>query len=85
VLRAQRRHEEAIPEYEAAIALNHNWVVAIAALGLARFLGGSLDEAIPAQEQAIRLSPRDRACPIGIGGSAWCICCNRAPRRQSFG
>jgi len=63
VLRAQRRHEEAIPEYEAAIALNHNWVVAIAALGLARFLGGSLDEAIPAQEQAIRLSPRDPRLP----------------------
>jgi TolB-like protein/class 3 adenylate cyclase/Tfp pilus assembly protein PilF len=63
VLRAQRRHDEAIPEYQTAIALNHNWVVAIAALGLARFLGGSVEEAIPAQEQAIRLSPRDPRLP----------------------
>ena len=63
LLRAQRRHDEAIPEYEAALALNHNWVVAIAALGLTRFLAGSTEEAIPAQEQAIRLSPRDPRLP----------------------
>jgi TolB-like protein/class 3 adenylate cyclase/Tfp pilus assembly protein PilF len=63
LLRVQRRHDEAIPEYEAAIALNHNWVVAIAALGLTRFLAGSVEEAIPAQEQAIRLSPRDPRLP----------------------
>jgi tetratricopeptide (TPR) repeat protein len=63
LLRAQRRHDEAIPEYEAAIALNHNWVVAIAALGLTRLLAGSIEEAIPAQEQAIRLSPRDPRLP----------------------
>ena len=63
LLRAQHRHDEAIPEYEAAIALNHNWVAAIAALGLTRFLAGSVEEAIPAQEQAIRLSPRDPRLP----------------------
>src|SRR5258708_301954 len=33
MLRAQRRYDAAIPEYETAIALNRNWVVAIAALG----------------------------------------------------
>jgi adenylate cyclase len=59
VLRAQNRFEAAIPEYEAAIALNRNWVPALAALGQCRFLAGSIEEAIPAQEQAIRLSPRD--------------------------
>jgi tetratricopeptide (TPR) repeat protein len=59
VLRAQNRFQEAIPEYEAVIALNRNWVTAIAALGWCKFLTGSLEEALPAQERAIRLSPRD--------------------------
>src|SRR5262249_17059931 len=59
VLRAQQQYEAAIPEYEAAIALNRNWVLAIAALGLCKFFAGDIEEAIPAQELAIRLSPRD--------------------------
>ena len=59
VLRAQSRFEEAIPEYETAVALNRNWVIAIAALGQCKLLAGAIEEAIPAQEQAIRLSPRD--------------------------
>lgn len=63
VLRAQGRYAEAIPEYELAIAANRNWVVAIAALGICRFFAGSLDDAITAQEQAIRLSPRDPILP----------------------
>jgi adenylate cyclase len=63
VLRAQYRYDAAIPEYEIAIAANRNWVVAIAALGLCKFLSGSIEEAIPAQEQAIRLSPRDPRLP----------------------
>jgi adenylate cyclase len=63
VLRAGRRYEAAIPEYEIAIEQNRNWVVAIAALGLCRFLTGSIEEAIPAQETAIRLSPRDPHLP----------------------
>src|SRR3954452_16275053 len=63
VLRAQYRYEAALPEYEIAISLNRNWVPAIAQLGLCKFLAGSVDEAIPAQEQAIRLSPRDPRLP----------------------
>jgi TolB-like protein len=59
VLRAQERFEEAIPEYETVVALNRNWMHAIAALGYCKFVTGSMEEAIPAQEQAIRLSPRD--------------------------
>jgi adenylate cyclase len=59
VLRAQGRPEEAIPEYETAIALNRNWVFAYVALGACKLLTGSLEEAIPLAEQAIRLSPRD--------------------------
>ena len=63
VLRAQGRHNDAIPEYEIALALDHNSVAAIAALGLTRLLAGSIEGVIPAQEQAIRLSPRDPRVP----------------------
>jgi TolB-like protein/class 3 adenylate cyclase/Flp pilus assembly protein TadD len=59
ILRCQNQFEAAIPEFEIAIAFNRNWVAALAALGHCKFLAGSIDEAIPAQEQAIRLSPRD--------------------------
>ena len=59
LLRAQNRNEEAIPEYEAAVASNRNWLVAVATLGWCKFMAGSLDDAIPLHEQAIRLSPRD--------------------------
>ena len=59
LLRARSRVTEAIGELEIAVALNRNWVVAIAALGHCKFLAGALEEAIPAQEKAIRLSPRD--------------------------
>jgi len=59
VLRGQNRVEEAIPEFETAIAFNRNWPVVIAALGWCKFLTGSIEEAIPLYEQAIRLSPRD--------------------------
>jgi TolB-like protein/Flp pilus assembly protein TadD len=59
VLRAQGRPEEAIPEYQIAIAFNRNWLHAIAALGLCKLYAGSLEEAVLLQEQAIRLSPQD--------------------------
>ena len=59
VLRVQQRFQEAIPEYETVLALNRNWVNAIATLGYCKFITGSIEEAIPAQERAIRLSPRD--------------------------
>src|SRR5215472_9037124 len=63
VLRAQSRYEAAIPEYERTVALNRNWVNAVAALGLCKFHVGAVEQAIPAQEQAIRLSPRDPRLP----------------------
>jgi tetratricopeptide (TPR) repeat protein len=59
VLRAQGRYKQAIPEYEATIALNRNWVGAISSLGWCKFWTGSIEEAIPALEQALRISPRD--------------------------
>jgi TolB-like protein/Flp pilus assembly protein TadD len=59
VLRAQHRYPEAIPEYETVIALNRNWAHAYSHLGWCKFMTGSIEALIPAQEQAIRLSPRD--------------------------
>jgi adenylate cyclase len=59
VLRAQNRWEEAVLEYEAAFALNCNMVGALNELGWCKLFTGSIDEVIPLQEQAIRLSPRD--------------------------
>jgi adenylate cyclase len=59
LLRAQKRWEEAIPEFEAALALNHNSVYALVSLGWCKLYAGSIEEVIPRLEQAIRLSPRD--------------------------
>ena len=60
VLRAQKRWEEAIPEYEAALELNHNLEYALTGLGWCKLYTGSIEEVIRLVEQAIRLSPRDR-------------------------
>jgi TolB-like protein/Tfp pilus assembly protein PilF len=59
VLRAQGRPDEAIREYETALAYNRNWVNAYNALGFCKLYTGSIDGVIPLVEQAIRLSPRD--------------------------
>ena len=59
VLRAQRRYADAIPEFETAIALDRNSAASFANLGRWKLFTGSLAEAIPLVEQAIRLSPRD--------------------------
>jgi adenylate cyclase len=59
VLRAQDRCDEAVPEFEAAIAFNRNWLLPIGSIGWCKLLAGSIGEAISLHEQAIRLSPRD--------------------------
>src|SRR6202011_1982492 len=45
--------------YEAALASNRNWVNGISHLGWCKLMTGLIEEAIPAQERAIRLSPHD--------------------------
>jgi len=59
VLLALKRWEEAIPEYEAALALDHNLVAALHGLAWCKLYAGSIGEVTPLVEQAIRLSPRD--------------------------
>jgi adenylate cyclase len=59
LLRATRRWEEAIPEYETVLATNPNAVNALAAIAICKVYTGSIEEAVPLLQQAIRLSPRD--------------------------
>jgi tetratricopeptide (TPR) repeat protein len=77
LLATQNRRAEAIPEFEAVVASDRNWAAAIAQLGRCRFVAGSTEEMIPAQEQAIRLSPRD---PLIYG---WCHWIGQAHLLQS--
>ena len=70
MLRAQRRSDEAIVEYETVIALNRN-LPAYAHLGLLKLFIGSIEEAIPLIEQAIRLSPRDPDIGMWNGRIGW--------------
>jgi adenylate cyclase len=69
VLRTRDRYQDAIPEYETVLALDPNWVNAYNALGQCKFFNGSIEETIPLEEHAIRLSPRD---PM-IGNWYWAI------------
>jgi TolB-like protein/DNA-binding winged helix-turn-helix (wHTH) protein/Tfp pilus assembly protein PilF len=59
LLTAKFRYDEAIPEYETVIAFNRNSADAYSNLGWCKLYTGSIEETIPLQEQAIRLSPRD--------------------------
>jgi TolB-like protein len=59
VRRAQGRCAEAVPEYEAVIASDGNRASAYAGLGTCKLLTGSIDETIPLEQEAVRLSPRD--------------------------
>jgi tetratricopeptide (TPR) repeat protein len=59
LLRVEGRCDEAMPEFEMAIASNRNSSGALFALGECKLLTGSIDEAIPLEEEAVRLGPRD--------------------------
>src|SRR6516165_10290996 len=85
LLRAQNRFEEAIEEFERALESNNNWAGVIGLLDQCKLLIGSLSEAIPLLERAIRLSPAIYYSAPFIGELAWCICYNRKPMRRSFG
>jgi adenylate cyclase len=59
LLRQANRCEAAILEYKTVIELDRNEPGAYANLGWCKLLTGAIEEAIPALEQALRLSPRD--------------------------
>ena len=59
LLRLQYRWEEAVVEFETALGLNRSLVWAFDYLAGCKLLTGSIEEVIPLEEQAIRISPRD--------------------------
>jgi TolB-like protein/DNA-binding winged helix-turn-helix (wHTH) protein len=59
VLRNQGRWEDAVTEFEAALALNPNSTGPLQGLGWCKLFTGVLDEVIPLAEKAIRIGPRD--------------------------
>jgi adenylate cyclase len=59
VLRAKGQWQEAVPEFETALALNRNMTGPLQGLGWCKLYTGSLDEVIPLAEKAIRIGPRD--------------------------
>jgi tetratricopeptide (TPR) repeat protein len=71
------RYEAAISEYQTVIALNRNHVNALAASSTCKLFTGSIQEAIPLVEQAIRLSPRDPDIAV------WCYQIGRVHLLQS--
>jgi adenylate cyclase len=77
ILRQMGRYEAAISEYQTVIALNRNHVNALAAISSCKLFTGSIEEAIPLVEQAIRLSPRDPDIAV------WCFQIGRLHLLQS--
>jgi TolB-like protein/DNA-binding winged helix-turn-helix (wHTH) protein len=69
IMRARHRYEEAVPEYETGLALNPNLAYPFHALGECKLMTGSIEDVIPIEEQAIRLSPLDGQ----IGSRYWRI------------
>src|SRR5208282_2452142 len=61
VLRAERRFDDAIAEYERALALDPNNAYAVGGLGETYALLGQYEKAIEFMDKAIRLSPHDPA------------------------
>jgi len=59
VLRAQGRWEEAIAEFETVLAINRNATIVLNILAGCKLSTGLIEEVIPLEERAIRLSPRD--------------------------
>ncbi len=59
LLRLQHRCKEAISEFEAALAHWRNYPWVFAHIGNCKIKIGQVEAAIPLEEQAIRLSPRD--------------------------
>ncbi|WP_336487955.1 adenylate/guanylate cyclase domain-containing protein [Methylobacterium nigriterrae] len=61
ILKAAKKHNLAVPEFEVAITYDRNLAVAYEELGHTKILLGKSNEALPLIEKALRLSPHDPA------------------------
>jgi adenylate cyclase len=77
VLSAQGRYGEAIPEYEAARAINPSWPHVYGSLSECKLWTGSMADAIPLAEQAIRI------CSGGYLTASWYLSIGRVHLLQS--
>jgi adenylate cyclase len=59
LLRAEGRWDEAIVEYEIALASDRNLALAIFGIGICKVMTGSVEEAVQTFEQSIRLDPHN--------------------------
>src|SRR5262249_18194274 len=71
VLRAQGRPEEAIAEFETALAFDRNYTGVLNQLAWCKLMTGAIDEVIPLEERLIRLSPRDPLLPRWYERIGW--------------
>jgi len=85
VLRAQRRYEEAIPEYETVLAADRNWVTALFALGQCKLFAGSIEETTHSCSEPSGSAPAIPSSAFGIGRSGWCTSYNRERTKRAVG
>jgi adenylate cyclase len=85
VLRATRRNEQCIPEYQEALAFNRSWADALAGLGWCKFWVGRSTRRSRCTSKHSASARATRRSAIGIIGSDRCICCNRAYKKRFRG
>ena len=68
-MRARHQYEEAIPQYETALALNPNLAYPLHALGECKLMTGLIEDVVSLEEKSIRLNPLEGQ----IAGRYWRI------------
>ena len=70
LLLGQRRNDEAVAEFERALAVDPSWADADVGLGFLHLRLGEFDKSAESFDKAIRVSPYDRGVPYWYGGKA---------------
>jgi adenylate cyclase len=78
VLRAQRRYDEAISEYETVLVLDRNSVRAYAHIGQCKLYTGSIEEVIRSKRKPSSSVPAIPKSAISMSALGRYVCCNHA-------